>query len=76
MAELTVESMRQLLSEQTASLIKEITAEVEKEVVAQLRPYITRLNQLEADNVILENQIHELKVNLSKRTPPKPQQNN
>ena len=74
MAVITVETMRQLLTEQTSSLIKEIVAQVEKEVISQLKPHITRLDQMEADHEELKNQIYELKVMLEKSASPEPLQ--
>ena len=73
MTKLTLELMKQLLSDQTQLLTKELTAHIKKEVDTQLQAHVARLDQLEAEHEDLKKLLYKLKGELGgKETFPNP----
>ena len=58
--ELTVETMKQLLCEQSLFLVNEVEAQVQNEVDSQLGPLNDKLGQIEAEYEDLKRQFKDL----------------
>ena len=67
MSDLNLDTMKQLLAEQAKSLLVEIREQVEAEVRNQVAPHISRINQLEAEQILLKQQLNDLSDQLSQK---------
>ena len=67
MSDLNLDTMKQLLAEQAKSLLVEIREQVETEVRNQVAPHISRINQLEAEQILLKQQLNDLSDQLSQK---------
>ena len=57
MSDLNLDTMKQLLAEQAKSLLVEIREQVETEVRNQVAPHTSRINQLEAEQILLKTAV-------------------
>ena len=65
MTAISVEMMKELLTEQAKNILSEIRDQIKAEVTIQLEPHISRITQLQNEQAQLRNQISELTYQMS-----------